>query len=134
MGRSIVDALTFSWTAFISRRLRCGGGDRSLAPCGDAQEAIFLSAGAALGVQSGGAPCGSASGVEPLLQPLDDGTAHLQTSRRFSHGCTIVQSCQGSVTVQDAQFTSCWHAYSKPDSGDLTHQTRIKNEKCSHYA
>ena len=107
-----------------------GGGDRSIAQCGEAQETIILSAGAA-GASGAGLLCRSAGDTEPLLKPLDDGMDHLQTSRHFSHGYAIVQPCQGTATVQVAQFMSWWHVYPKPDSNEIyTHPTRIKHENC----
>ena len=55
----------------------------------------------------------------------------------FNHLTTIsyaiVQPCLGTATIQDAQFTSWWHEYPKPDFNEInTHPTRIKHGYCSH--
>ena len=55
-----------------------------------------------------------------LFQPFNDNVTH-----------TIVQPFQGSAIVQDAQFTSWWHGYPKPDSNEIyTQLTGIKHENC----
>ena len=44
-----------------------------------------------------------------------------------------VQPYQGMAMVQDAQLTSWWHDYPKPDFNEIyTQPTRIKHENCSH--
>ena len=108
----------------------CPCTDVLITQCGDAQEMIVFSVGAAWKSRVG-LLCHFVSGTESLLQPSDDRVAHLQMSNHFSHEYTIIQPCQGSATVQDVQFMLWWHGYQKPDSNKIyTLPTRIKHKKC----